>query len=102
MGRGGAAAVTDGGRGTGGAPGAAAAAGDAKLLQLGLESAVDRRRIMSVVTGEEEFPPLINWYEVRLTVGFRREYASVLLVLTLVFTSCVCRNKESYLLACDY
>lgn len=40
------------------------AAGDAKLLKLGLESATDRRRVMAVVMREEETPSFINWFEV--------------------------------------
>lgn len=40
-------------------------AGDAKLIKLGLDSAVDRRRVMAIVTGDEDPPTLINWYQVR-------------------------------------
>lgn len=50
--------------GGGGASGVAGAAGDAKLLKLGLESAIERRRVIAVVLGEEENPSLINWFEV--------------------------------------
>ncbi len=57
-----------GGTGAGGAAsaggGAAGAAGDAKLLKLGLESATDRRRVMAVIMKEEENPVFINWFEV--------------------------------------
>lgn len=44
--------------------------GDAKLRKLGLESSIDRRRVMAVMLGEEETPSLINWFEVRV-VGIR-------------------------------
>lgn len=47
------------------AAGGAAASGDAKLVKLGLESTIERRRVMAIVTGEEEAPSLINWFEVR-------------------------------------
>lgn len=40
------------------------AAGNAKLQNLGLESATERRRVMSIVMGEDETPSLMNWYEV--------------------------------------
>eukprot|EP00903_Cladosiphon_okamuranus_P016531 g15251.t1 len=54
-----------GGRGGGGGGAAAGgvAAGDAKLLKLGLESTTDRRRVMAVVMREEETPSFINWFE---------------------------------------
>lgn len=45
---------------------ASGAAGDAKLLKLGLESTVDRRRVMAVVMKEEPNPSFINWFEVCL------------------------------------
>lgn len=56
-------AVTTDAGGTGGTA-AVAAARDAKLLQLGLQSAIDRRRVMAIILGEEDFPSLINWYKV--------------------------------------
>lgn len=40
------------------------AAGNAKLQKLGLESATERRRVMSIIKGEDETPTLMNWYEV--------------------------------------
>lgn len=40
------------------------AAGNAKLQKLGLESATERRRVMSIINGEDETPTLMNWYEV--------------------------------------
>lgn len=46
-------------------PGASASAsGDAKLIKLGLESPLDRRRVMAIVTGEDEAPQFVNWFEV--------------------------------------
>ncbi|CAM9759100.1 unnamed protein product [Scytosiphon promiscuus] len=57
---GGARAGGGGGGGGGSAPGAV---GDAKLLKLGLEPAVDRRRVMAVVMKEEPNPRFINWFE---------------------------------------
>lgn len=54
-----------GGGGRRAAAGGAGANGDAKLLNLGLESTIERRRVMAIVTGEEEAPSLMNWFEVR-------------------------------------
>lgn len=41
------------------------ASGDAKLIKLGMESIVDRKRVMAIVTEHEEPSTLMNWFEVK-------------------------------------